>query len=375
MRKCFLAILSRRRRISSRGDRLVRAACEASCFVIPSEAEGSWLTGEKRGGLGDVQRSAPRTQDPRLKTFAQRLLLLAVAIIASACNSGGSVGPFVNPPAESSLNPNSTVMGSGGFTLTVNGSNFMNGAVVQWNGSPRTTMFVTSSQLTAQINSADVASSAAVPVTVQNPDLQTSNAINFGVNAPNVPNITSLQPTNVNAGSGAFVLTVNGTNFSPSSIVQWGGAARTTTFVSSAKLTANITAADVQNQGQVQVTVNTPGAGGGTSNQVAFNVNPNGPVPVTISGFSFSPRDLTVNPGQTVTWTNNDVGVQHTVTRDITTMAGPSSPVLNTNDTYSFTVPAATPSGTNIFYHCTFHGTAGDGTTFGAGMSGVIRVR
>ena len=310
----------------------------------------------------------------KLVLFLARVAALALPLALSSCNAGGIAGG-ANGPFVGSLNPSSVVQGSPGFNLTVNGTNFTNGAVVEWNGSPRTTMFVSSTQLTAQISMNDVANPAAVPVTVQNPDLSVSNAINFGVNSPSLPNVTSLQPNSALAGSGAFMLTVNGSNFSPTSNVQWNGGARTTQFVSASKLTANITAADVQTQGVAQVTVNTPGAGGGTSNQVAFTINPNGPVAVTIANFTFSPMDLTVNAGQTVQWTNNDAGVQHTVTRDVTTMSGPSSPVLNSGAVYNFTVPAGTPSGTNIFYHCTFHGTAGNGTTFGNGMTGVIRVR
>src|SRR5438105_5446614 len=230
-------------------------------------------------------------------------------LILAGCNVG-SGNNLSNPaPTESSLSPSSVVQGSPAFTLTVNGANFVNGAFVQWNGSPRTTMFVLPSQLTAQINSADVASPAAVPVTVKNPDLQLSNALNFGVNSPSLPNITTLSPSSVLAGSGPFVLTVNGSNFSPTSNVQWGGAARTTPVVSATKLTANSTAADVQTQGIVQVTVNTPGAGGGTSNQVAFTISPSGPVAVSIAGFTYAPRDLTLSAGQTITWTNNDAGV------------------------------------------------------------------
>lgn len=40
-----------------------------------------------------------------------------------------------NPvPAISSLSPNSAVAGGQGLTLTINGSNFVNGSIVRWNG-------------------------------------------------------------------------------------------------------------------------------------------------------------------------------------------------------------------------------------------------
>src|SRR5262249_61099670 len=44
-------------------------------------------------------------------------------------------------PILTSLSPNSAAAGGAAFTLTVNGSNFVAGAVVQWNGAARTTTF------------------------------------------------------------------------------------------------------------------------------------------------------------------------------------------------------------------------------------------
>lgn len=66
----------------------------------------------------------------------------------------------------------------------------------------------------------------------------------------------------------------------------------------------------------------------------------------------------------------------HTITSDTT--PGPNSDTkyptgLGNGQTYFWTVPNA-PSGTKFYYHCRFHGTAGDGTDFGTGMTGVIVV-
>src|SRR5262249_13776149 len=71
-------------------------------------------------------------------------------------------------PTLSSLVPNSATVGAPGFTLTVNGSNFLSGAAVQWNGAARTTTFVNSTQLTAAILTADLGTAGTVPVTVVN---------------------------------------------------------------------------------------------------------------------------------------------------------------------------------------------------------------
>jgi sugar lactone lactonase YvrE len=72
-------------------------------------------------------------------------------------------------PSITNLSPVSAVVGSSSFTLTVNGSGFVNGvSTVQWNGSQRSTVFVSATQLTATINAADVSSSRTVNVTVVN---------------------------------------------------------------------------------------------------------------------------------------------------------------------------------------------------------------
>jgi hypothetical protein len=78
-------------------------------------------------------------------------------------NSGPS-GPTIN-----SLSPASVAAGSGSFTLTVNGSGFLSGATVLFNGSMRTTNFVNSGQVTAKILAGDVALAGNKSIHVANP--------------------------------------------------------------------------------------------------------------------------------------------------------------------------------------------------------------
>src|SRR5215831_18795104 len=61
--------------------------------------------------------------------------------------------PFINQP----LVPDAVKPGGAAFTLTINGTGFVSGAVVKWNGSPRTTKFVSGSTLTAAILATDIA--------------------------------------------------------------------------------------------------------------------------------------------------------------------------------------------------------------------------
>jgi hypothetical protein len=66
---------------------------------------------------------------------------------------------------------------------------------------------------------------------------------------------------------------VNGTGFVSASVVNWNGAARTTTFVSGTQLQAAIRRTDVAAAGTATVTVFNPTPGGGTSNAATFTVN------------------------------------------------------------------------------------------------------
>lgn len=98
-------------------------------------------------------------------------------------------GPFVLPselnanaaPVLTSSSKTSIAVNSGNTTLTLSGSGFLPGAVALWNGSPRTTTFVSSSQLTVAISAADVASAGSETVTVQNPSSAASGAVTISV--------------------------------------------------------------------------------------------------------------------------------------------------------------------------------------------------
>jgi Mn2+/Fe2+ NRAMP family transporter len=88
--------------------------------------------------------------------------------------------------------------------------------------------------------------------------------------------IDALVPNTATAGSAAFMLTVNGSGFTSSSVVYWNGATRSTMFATAKQLTAQISASDIAAAGTAQVYVRTTGGiyGGGTnSNTVNFTVN------------------------------------------------------------------------------------------------------
>ncbi len=86
----------------------------------------------------------------------------------------------------SSLSPASATAGGAAFTLTVNGSGFVNASQVQWNNAPRNTTSVSATQLTADIFDTDIAAPGSADVTVVNPALNvaTSNTKSFLINSP-----------------------------------------------------------------------------------------------------------------------------------------------------------------------------------------------
>jgi uncharacterized repeat protein (TIGR01451 family) len=99
-------------------------------------------------------------------------------------------GPFILPewstvnaaPGLSSPSPASASAGSGNFILTVTGSGFVPGAVLEWNGAERTTNFVDSSHLTVAIPAADVSQAGTATLVVNNPGSNNSNSITFSIN-------------------------------------------------------------------------------------------------------------------------------------------------------------------------------------------------
>ena len=92
--------------------------------------------------------------------------LLAVLFCASLCLAANPV-PLVYQP----LVPTVVAPGHAGFTLTVNGTGFVSGAVVNWNGSPLATTFVSSRQLQATVPAANVAQATSAAITVSNPSV------------------------------------------------------------------------------------------------------------------------------------------------------------------------------------------------------------
>ncbi len=217
---------------------------------------------------------------------------LTVDIPATALTQAGSVEVFVtnpspgggtsnsliltinNPvPSISAISPDSVTAGASDFTLTVNGANFISISSVTFNGRALSTTYVSTTQLRATVPASAVTTAGTFSVTVANPPPGggASNAQTFTVHNP-VPSITSISPTQVDAGSGDLTLMVNGTGFVATSQVQLDGQDLVTTYLSATQLSAVIPASMLVTPRTASITVFNPAPGGGTSNAVTFTV-------------------------------------------------------------------------------------------------------
>ena len=92
-------------------------------------------------------------------------LVLALAVYPSHVMAQANPVPLINQP----LVPTATAPGGPGFTLTVNGTGFTSGSVVNWNGNGKATTFVSSSQIRAAIPASDIAAPGTASIMVRNP--------------------------------------------------------------------------------------------------------------------------------------------------------------------------------------------------------------
>jgi hypothetical protein len=175
------------------------------------------------------------------------------------------------PPVITSLSPETKVAGEAQFTLTLDGEGFQDGAIANWSGTSLPTTYISSTQLTAQVEASLIASSMYALVTVTNPDLLVSDPVIFTVENP-TPLISNLSPSKRNAGSDGFTLTVIGSGFVDGAQIIWNGEGLTTTFVDTNHLQAAISAEMVNLSQQVGVAVQNPEPEGGTSNLMTFKI-------------------------------------------------------------------------------------------------------
>jgi hypothetical protein len=159
------------------------------------------------------------------------------------------------------------------------------------------------------------------------------------------PVLNSISPTSALASGAQFTLTVNGSGFLPSSVVEWNQTPLPTSYVNSQQLTATVPASDLAAVGTAQVAVFSPAPGGGSSAATAFTINP--------AGTSIA---LTINPaGNTLT-----SGSSYTLSATVTSAPGAGVPAGNVVFTIGSTTQTVALNASGIAtYSGTAPGTAG----------------
>lgn len=273
---------------------------------------------------------------------------------------GGLSSPV---PSVAGLNPPNTNPAAANLVLTVNGSNFVPGAVVHWNGTERTTTFASSAQLLAKIPVSDIQAAGEAQVSVVNPGPVESAAVTFTINGA----IANVTPNNLSFGGAP----IGGTSASQTV---------TLTNPGNSALTINSIAAS----GDFQSTNNcggslgaglscaigvtfSPSASGSRSGTLTISDSASGsPQQISLGGtgtdFQLGPGSggatATIQSGQTATYNLNltgNTGFAGTVTLGCsgapsasTCSVNPASISISTSGTVPFTVTVATTARTAV---------------------------
>jgi hypothetical protein len=278
------------------------------------------------------------------------ILKLAVAdgTQVVAADAGNNVQVSNPLPTVSTLAPSSVLVGSPAGTIAVTGTNFVSGITLAVNGSPRTTTYVSDTQLTASLTADDYSSAAPLLLNAVNPQPGggASGTIALVVANP-APTIASLSPSALNAGSAATIVDITGAGFVAGTGVLVNGASRPATVIGATAMKVALTAADLANAGSLGITAVNPAPGGGVSLSSAISIN--NPVPgaitltptsaiagtgtaqITITGSSFVPATVVYVGGQprTTTYVNATQLVASLTSADLAT-AG-TLPIVATN--------------------------------------------
>jgi hypothetical protein len=133
--------------------------------------------------------------------------------VFSPAPGGGSSMPLVftinvppsNPvPVLNTLSPAFTSAGAAAFTLTVNGTGFVSGSTIYWGSTALSSQFVSASQVTAQVQAAQIESAGITAISVQSPAPGggTSNTMQFEVDSAGSGSGPSFGTTSVSIAPG-----------------------------------------------------------------------------------------------------------------------------------------------------------------------------
>jgi hypothetical protein len=170
--------------------------------------------------------------------------------------------------------------------MTLEGTGFEDGAVVQISGVSIPTTFVSATRLRGAVPSQLLADGGVVQVRVFNPapTVGPSNTLTFSIFNP-IPGLTSVMPTTSEArldpNALPLQLVVSGFGFKENSVIQFDGADIPTVFRSSIELAGSVPQKLLENAKVITVQVKNPAPTLGSSEALPFSVY--NPVPTVTS--------------------------------------------------------------------------------------------
>jgi hypothetical protein len=179
--------------------------------------------------------------------------ITVIAAGGTSATTTADVFSYGAVPSITGLSPASATVGSAAITLAVSGNNFTSDAVVKWNGASLTTIFASSTQLTATVPASLLTAAGTATVTVTESG-GASSGVAFAINAA-APSIVGISPAQ-GPSAGGTAVNIIGSNFTGVSAVKFGAAsAASFTVISANSITAYSPAGSA---GTVDIQVVTP---------------------------------------------------------------------------------------------------------------------
>src|SRR3989454_2172531 len=124
----------------------------------------SWT--DSQGGSGTATGTTNWTASDIVLQPGTNVLTVTARDAAGNAGTATLTVNYVLAPTITSISPTSATAGGSAFTLVVAGTNFVDSSEVQVNGAPRTTSYVSPTQLTATVLANDIAEPGTVQVTL-----------------------------------------------------------------------------------------------------------------------------------------------------------------------------------------------------------------
>ena len=257
---------------------------------------------------------SPSELDAPIPAYLVTAGRLSVVVLDPTTGTSATLYVTVTAPGLTlnSISPASIPAGSSAFTLTVFGSGFLSGALLNFGAvCTLNTIFVSSSQVTATVPAVCVTAGQTLNVSVGG-----SNALPFVITpaASGPITLSSVSPSTLTGGVAA-TLYLYGVNFTQNSVIHFNNYVVPTTYMNSGELSGSIPGPYITS-GSMPVYVTDPSLGTSSTLYVtSAGSAPNISGQVTVSGVGLSGVTILVNGSQT-TSTDTDVSGNYSIALD-----------------------------------------------------------